>query len=212
MFKAKGIFYFFYFLIFLSVVLALIEIGHSKRLNKLVEKQSGSVEAISNELNNYKDDERLRLNSILKYSNFQMNDLVIFDDCGIGKRITEVVSKLNSNVLVFRYTELNCNSCVSSELNLIKDIFGIDNSKVIVITTYSNILDMIYFKRDNNIKFKLYNILSQSVLNALDDLDRPYCFVIDLKGQIMLPFVPTKENAGLSNTYYKYVNELIKAN
>lgn len=211
MFSQKIVYYFFYFIFFLSVLFTLIAIDRGKRINQKLIKQSGSVEMISNELNNYKDDERTRLKNILNYSNVQLKDLVLLDASGIENRISELISKLDYNILVFRYTELNCNGCVSSELSLIKDVFGIDNSRIVVFTTYSNVLDLIYFKRDNNIKFKVYNILSQPVLKTLDDLDRPYCFVIDVMGQVLFPFVPTKENIGLSNTYYQFIKDFMNA-
>jgi hypothetical protein len=80
--------------------------------------------------------------------------------------------------LVFRYSELNCNVCVDSQIDFIKEFvnrYGYDN--LIMISNYKYKRNLSLFKILNNINNEIYNM---NVLDSsLDVLNIPYYFILD---------------------------------
>ena len=67
--------------------------------------------------------------------------------------------------------------------------------------------DLLYFKRDNDIKYDIFNLKDQSLLKNVDVLERPYLFVLSDNGLITNLFIPNKDNTDLSLMYYQFIKE-----
>ena len=80
--------------------------------------------------------------------------------------------------LVFRYSQLNCNICVDSQMDFVKKFankYGYD--KLIMVSNYKFKKNIFQFKTLNNINNEIYNI--EVLDSALDILNIPYYFILD---------------------------------
>lgn len=110
--------------------------------------------------------------------------------------------------LVFRYSEVNCQTCVESEIvPLINFMAENGNDKVIFLTTYQDRKYLLDFKRFNKIKTEIYNIPENGLGLPIEKLNIPYLFVIDANMQTNLIFIPEKNRENVSLTYYKIVKK-----
>jgi hypothetical protein len=107
--------------------------------------------------------------------------------------------------LVFFHSELNCNSCVEKNipfLNSLGNLIGHEN--ILFIASYKQTRDMLLFKRINDIKFHIYN--ASSVELPIEELNLPFCFVINSELKAESVFIPIKEDS----LHFKRYLELIK--
>ncbi len=214
--RVNKISYYFTAVLFLLVLISIIVTAFSfTRINTRDSELNNCVkdkDIILNLYYNYLDNSRIREYIQYAYSSYIPDKAVILyneeDD------VVSIIDVLNSNqksVIVFKYNELNCNSCVVSEIKLIQDIFGLSNNYVKIVSSYTDITDLFYFKRENEIKYELFNLKNQHLIEKIDDLQRPYVFLLSDKGIISKLFVPTKDNQELSIMYYQYIREYLSA-
>jgi len=164
---------------------------------------------ILNKHNNYLDDSRIREYFQFVYSKYYPDLGFVYKESGDTLPIKNILDKKRTHVMVLRYNELNCNSCVISEIKLIQDIFGLKNNCVKIFSSYTNITDLFHFKRDNEIKYELFNLKDQKLIHEIDDLQRPYVFLLSNKAVITKLFIPTKDNQDLSVMYYQYIRDYL---
>jgi hypothetical protein len=107
--------------------------------------------------------------------------------------------------LVFFHSELNCNSCVEENIYLLNN-FGntIGNEHILFLTSYKNKRDLTLFRRINKIKSHIYNVSSIGL--PIEELNYPFCFVINKEGKAECVFIPIKEDS----LYFKRYLEMIK--
>lgn len=87
--------------------------------------------------------------------------------------------------LIFRYSVLDCKSCIDSifyQLKGFEDIIGKEN--IYVFTYYNSTRHFIVSARLNQIKFKIFQIPSNRLQIEEDSLKMPYFFMIDQDLQI----------------------------
>jgi len=117
--------------------------------------------------------------------------------------------------LIYRFSELHCDSCINHEfVNLRKQITsdGLELKDVIIICYYQNHRNMNIFKRINKLQdFEVYNLMNDNVGDLeIEDIGVPYFFVIDSEFKISNTFIPLKEVNQRTDDYLKRVSNLFK--
>ena len=120
-----------------------------------------------------------------------------------------ISSSISLPVLIYRYSESTCNSCVNQELYLIEKYVGVNN--VFILPAY---LDT----RDNEIKLKneLHKFRYKNI--PIDDLYIPsmyniplrYFAILDTTKKITMHYFPKREMIGLTEKYLMFVNEILE--
>ncbi|MDP3446417.1 MAG: hypothetical protein Q8T08_26465, partial [Ignavibacteria bacterium] len=106
--------------------------------------------------------------------------------------------------LVFRYSELNCNICVDSQMDFIKEFlnkYGYDN--FIMISSYKYKKNILLFKMLNNINNEIYNV--EVLDSSLDRLNIPYYFILDEICQPIMFHFPDKIFPEDTKEYFKSI-------
>lgn len=134
-------------------------------------------------------------------------DILLCDDEG-NEIILGDISQ-GRRKFIFRYSYLNCNVCVDALIPMIKTLaqeIGDDN--VIFIATYKNERNLHVFKRINQIRSQIYNIESLPII--LDDINTPYCFVLEKDDTISHVFIPRKEMIDHAQDYFNVIGQLFR--
>ncbi|MDH7605419.1 MAG: hypothetical protein QHH13_10995 [Melioribacter sp.] len=121
-----------------------------------------------------------------------------------GKKITISSILRKSEKLVFRYTSLNCQICVDSEIVRLKDLGEkIGKDKIIIITSYSGIKNFYNFHKINKLyNYNIYFIPIDSKLFPGED-NTPYVFILDTNRVVKYSFFPNKEFPKYTVIFYR---------
>lgn len=96
--------------------------------------------------------------------------------------------------LAFFHSEVNCNSCVESNISFLNDLGdSIGRQNIIFLTSYKHKKDLSVFERINQIKFPVYNVNSTGL--TIEELNKPFFFVINEHLKAECVFVPIKEDS-----------------
>lgn len=193
-------------LIFLLLTASLItNVYFSFVINKTCNVNESIQSSISFEKNKNKkiqEETLMNYNAIYlpRATKIQQN-IVLFDE----KYDSITLDKFSFPLLVFRYSELDCNACVSEQLNTLTE-FEKKNKKVhiILLASYNSLKSLIRFKRMNQLAFEVYN-LKKGYL-PFDSLNVPYYFVLDSTMQLKLPFISGKEGLDYSENYLNNIS------
>ncbi len=105
-------------------------------------------------------------------------------------------------VLIFRYSNLNCNTCVESEFEHLNQIF--DNhgdDPVVILCSYHRERDFQIFKRINQIEFRIYQIPHDGFDWIAEHFDSPYYFILNSGMTVSDILIPNKEYPDISKQY-----------
>ncbi|MDR0507648.1 MAG: hypothetical protein LBH32_12665 [Dysgonamonadaceae bacterium] len=105
--------------------------------------------------------------------------------------------------LVFFHSELNCNSCVEQDFPLFNKIQKTIENNLLFFASYKNNRDLIIFKRINNIQSNIYNVSSVGL--PVEELNMPFCFVINQDFRAESVFIPIKEDSLLLKRYLEII-------
>jgi len=115
--------------------------------------------------------------------------------------------KIN-NCLVYRFTQLNCNTCVEMEMPKLKKLAKkTGKDKIILLVSFSSTKELKIISNKYKIDFQMYNI-DLDAINYLpiEELNVPYCYIRKEKN-IHSVFIPNKALPELSFAYYDRVAE-----
>lgn len=119
----------------------------------------------------------------------------------------------DSAKLIFKYSEITCNSCVDNEVNnLVNFARNNDSKTIIVIGEYSNIRELNIFKRINKIDLPVYNLISSESFTKVNLNGLPLLFVLSPDLVISNVYIPLKELPKLSRPYYSSIAKLLYSN
>ncbi len=113
------------------------------------------------------------------------------------------------NKLILRFSELSCNTCVDREVTHLKKMaekYGPE--KVMILTTYHQLRDLIAFKRTNQIPFEVYNI--DENLFSPEMAGGTFLFMANKNAKAFMPFLPDKDDGSISEHYYHFVEPMLK--
>jgi len=109
--------------------------------------------------------------------------------------------------LIFNFTDINCNSCITQEVENIKkftDSMGI--KRIVLLANYRLSRDLIVFKRMNNLRVDVYNTNNQKLGLKVEEYNLPYYFIANNEGETKQVFIPEKERPNLSAKYYEVIS------
>jgi len=125
--------------------------------------------------------------------------LEVCDEKGDTLAIDSIISK---PVLVLRYSELNCQSCVDDLLTTIKESDLFNASNTLLLAYYSEPAYLYQFKRMNRLELPVFSIQYTGL--PPDTLNLPYFFLMNSKLQISNVFIPEEGNTDAINTYLAF--------
>ncbi|MEO9885045.1 MAG: hypothetical protein ABJR05_06705 [Balneola sp.] len=114
----------------------------------------------------------------------------------------------NEKVLVFRFSELNCGSCVTREIRELRDFakkYGWE--QIIFLATNSDNEALETYKRVSGIKTEVYNINQHFFELDKELIDTPYMFIIDQDSIIKELFISMKQDPDRSVDYFNSISK-----
>lgn len=107
--------------------------------------------------------------------------------------------------MIFKYSELNCNVCIDSQIIIVKKLANIISpQKIIFLSSYNQNSNLYRFKRLNSIKSEIYNIHDGLGLN-IDTLNVPYYFIMSPECRISNVFIPDKMDMEMTIRYIETI-------
>lgn len=93
----------------------------------------------------------------IKFENYHIDKTITVEDEDENHILLKDLLKNKYN-LIFRFTEINCNTCVDEEFRKINNYFIHKKTEnIILLSTYNSISDLKKFKKLSQIPFKIYN-------------------------------------------------------
>ncbi|MDD2529531.1 MAG: hypothetical protein PHT26_15960 [Lentimicrobiaceae bacterium] len=125
--------------------------------------------------------------------------LEVFNEIGDTLAINNIISK---PVLVLRYSELNCQSCVDDMLTEIKEDAIFNATNTLLLAYYSEPAYLYQFKRMNRLELPVFSIQHTGL--PPDTLNIPYFFLINSNLQINNVYIPEEGDTDAINTYLAF--------
>ena len=118
----------------------------------------------------------------------------------------------SQQILIFRYTELNCDDCVNSQVKNIVELINIYKiDQIAFFTNYEEALHLSNFKRLNQLQIKIYKIKNLGI--NIENLNTPYFFLLNKDCKIEHVYIPDKNNNELTQSFFKLISsELVNCN
>lgn len=191
------------FLIVVVVALLAINVYTLIQFHEIKNRNLTSARLESSELHAYKSN----FMTVIKHSNLVLKDYSIIDSLSRVRSLREILKVRQRPLLVFRFAEQHCESCVNSAIQIFKkDIESIGAQNILFLGSYRN------NKLFNRVK-PLYGIDSLKVYNV-PELDipaersgYPYFFVMQSNLMISDTFIPDKGVVSITNSYLKIIYE-----
>jgi hypothetical protein len=141
-----------------------------------------------------------------KLMNTPVPDIACQDDSS-EYRLPDLASK--GSVLVFKYSELNCNPCYEAELATLHEVFEEENDKVVILCSYREKKHFTIFKRVNKIKLPIYRIPQDAFSWELEDYGVPYYFILHPDMSISDIYTPENIFPELNREYVENAKQLL---
>ena len=169
------------------------------------------IEENNEQLDTVKDFEKLKVVISLMIRNSELNiknNFSVTDSSGKSISFSKLIR--DKKVLVFRYSQLSCTSCVDVQLQRLEQFakrIGFD--RVIVLTTYTSIKELNMYKKVNNLSFDMYNIPIGTLKTEMELSNTPYFFTVNINKHIENIFIPIKTIPELTEEYYSHIEKFI---
>lgn len=143
----------------------------------------------------------------IENSNIQLEDVIIKDSLNVTLPLGSIFRKNQSEMLVCRFSEMDCESCINYSINTLlqwSNRIGKDN--ILFLGTYRN-------NKIFNRQKPLYGIDTLITVNtdgvnlSAEDLGHPYYFILDSTLRVLNVFLPNKETPSIDNRYLELVCE-----
>ncbi|RHJ86547.1 hypothetical protein DW103_02440 [Parabacteroides sp. AM08-6] len=143
--------------------------------------------------------------------NNKMRGLTALDiSCGReGKTLLLSDLAKDGPILVYRYSDINCSVCVESEFANLRQFFKQHTEKVIILCSYEYESNMKAFRRNNLLKYPIYNTDMKAFSWDADLYDRPYYFVLHPDMKVSDFYIPETAYPEESKAYLTGVERLI---
>lgn len=131
--------------------------------------------------------------------------LLLQKEKGEKVAFSKVVKK---QVLVFRYSELNCQSCVDAMLTQLQKNKKFNNSNTLLLAWYNNPSYLYQFKRMNRLNLNVFSIKTTSL--PPDTLNIPYFYLLDKDLKVSNVFIPEEGDTASVASYLIFVEKRLK--
>ena len=115
----------------------------------------------------------------------------------------------NTPLLLYRYTDINCNACYETELEVLQEEFADTPTLVSVLCSYTIDQHFVAFKKINKLKIALYSIDHKAFYWAAEEYGNPYYFVLHPDLKISHIYVPDKAFPELNRQYLEGVKRFL---
>jgi hypothetical protein len=112
---------------------------------------------------------------------------------------------INRPVLVLRYNELGCQTCVDALISALLKVDMLKDSNTLLLTYYRDPSYLRQFKRINRLSMPIYNIKHTSL--TPDTLNLPYFFVLHKDLTVSNVYIPEEGDTNSVNLYLKYIGK-----
>ena len=162
------------------------------------------------------DDKMQRMLNMIAYDKsleIKFNGQSIDGEIGLetkdGEQMSLMEATRDDKMLVARYADINCNSCVDTLMtHLAKKYADIGEGRIVVLSNYGSRRDYINFIRINGLDFEIYN-LSAPLCDA-DSLNVPYMFILEGNKKINDFFIPRKEYPRGIDEYLEFAKKILE--
>ena len=144
--------------------------------------------------------------------NYQMTGLsapdVFYEE---REKETKTLSELvkNKPLLIYRYSELHCNTCYETEIEALQKAFEYSPNLVSILCSYHVERTFIMFKRMNEIKIPLYRIAMDTLKWTAEKYGNPYYFVLHPDMKISHIYFPNKAYPKINKQYLENVKSFL---
>lgn len=184
----------------LLILMGCIFIQLNKVISQSASGQTNIFRTKYNQLTVYKEVE-------LKTEGKYLSASIFLENENGNYRLNEII---NQEKLILRYSEINCNTCVDSQIVAFKNLsnkLGVE--KLAIFSSYERFGDMYRFKRLNKVTMPIYNLKSDLGL-LIDTLNTPYYFILSPTLQIRNVFIPRKEVNEITSIYLNSIERLFQ--
>jgi len=112
-------------------------------------------------------------------------------------------------LLLYRYADINCNTCYEAELKALQEEFSESPNLVSVICSYRVDQEFIVFKKINKIRVPLFRIDPDAFSWDVENYLNPYYFVLHPDMKISHIYVPNKVFPELNKQYLEGVKRFL---
>jgi len=179
-------------LFLLSSLLLIVSVLYNK------EKKSSRISESPSELFS---DETDRISFCLKSTFLKINPFIELTDIN-GDTCTFNDLGLDSETIFFRFSEINCNSCVDVEFETIKQT---DSWHFVLISSGNNIYGIARSLLSRDINFPLYSIEFKELNLPIEKINLPYYFTLNREYSTQRVFIPSKDNPELTTEFFKTI-------
>ena len=123
------------------------------------------------------------------------------------KYLSELVCQ--KPLFIYRYTDINCNTCYEAELKALQEEFASTSELTTVLCSYRVDQKFVAFKRVNQIKLPLYRIPSDAFDWAVEGYNEPYYFILHPDMKISHIYVPNNDYPELNKQYFEGVKRFL---
>lgn len=107
--------------------------------------------------------------------------------------------------IIFRYFKSSCLSCITEAISIFSKYCNGDNmEKCVVLSDINNPINIKYFIRNTNINCTILSNKTLSLNNSCEDLEVPYCFVLDSNLKVSMSFIIRNNNLELFEKYLSF--------
>lgn len=112
--------------------------------------------------------------------------------------------------LIFRYSEVHCNSCIDLVVQKLNALYRAGFTRMAIIASYNEYRHLSSFVRANQLEMPVYLMEQEDATGIFDTEIPPYLFVLDESRRIIHPFVPIKEMEAGVDLYLDFVREKLE--
>lgn len=137
----------------------------------------------------------------IENSNIQLEDVITKDSLNVMLPLDSVFRKNQSEILVCRFSEMDCESCINYSINTLlqwSNKIGKDN--ILFLGTYRN--NKIFNKQKPLYGIDTLNTVNVDAINLpVEDCGHPYYFILDSTLRVLNVFLPNKGTPSIDNKY-----------
>lgn len=127
--------------------------------------------------------------------------------CTLNKKDSVNICDLvkDKKQLFYYYNEVNCSSCVDSEIERIQKYNRENCNKIIVVARYSRWRDYIVYRKISKLNDWFYAIKTDMAALPIQRVSTPFYFSLNKEGIVMNIFIPDTNMDKYTNMYVRYV-------
>lgn len=136
-------------------------------------------------------------------SNTKLNDKMIRDLSGNEILLSNAIA--GNSFLFIRFSELNCNECITYILNKTRRLSVQKgySDKIVLLATYKEVRNLKILIKDMQLTFPVYLIDGLNI--PCEEINYPYCFVSDSSLHANQVFIPDRSESKMTNLYFDLI-------